>query len=166
MIVVGSSTSTASRSTSTALLSTIRTARRGHERVFLYPMQFAKKMRVFPHLINRHLFLAREEKVVFVLVHVLKENGTRTRKPLTSISHDLWFIVAMMIAVGSSTSTASRSTSTALLSTIRTARRGRERVFLYPMLFAKQKLRAFTHLIPRILPLGWEWELRIVGTPL
>ena len=36
-------------------------------------------------------------------------NGTRTRKTLTSISYDLSVIVAMDIAVGSSTSTASLS---------------------------------------------------------
>ena len=38
-------------------------------------------------------------------------NGTRTRQTLTSISYDQSVIVAMEIAVGSSTSTASRSTS-------------------------------------------------------
>ena len=37
----------------------------------LVPYAVRKKMRMFPHLIHRHLFLPWEEKVVFVLVHVL-----------------------------------------------------------------------------------------------
>jgi hypothetical protein len=41
-------------------------------------------------------------------------NGTRTRQTLTSISYDQSVIVAMDIAVGSSTSTASLSTSSPL----------------------------------------------------
>ena len=72
------------------------------------------------------------------------------------MSYDLSIIVAMVIAVGSSTSTASRSTSTALLSTIRTASPICERVFSYHMLFAKHKLRVFPHLIPRHLFLPGE----------
>ena len=72
------------------------------------------------------------------------------------MSYDLSIIVAMVIAVGSSTSTASRSTSTALLSTPRTGGANHERFSSHPMLFAKQKIRVFTHLTHQPLLVSWE----------
>ena len=88
-------------------------------------------------------------RIVVVLVLLLNANGTRTRKPMTSISRDQTLIGAMFIEVGSSTSTASRST-------IRTTSPCHERLCSYPMLFAKHKLRVFPHLIPRHLFLPGE----------
>jgi hypothetical protein len=83
------------------------------------------------------------------------------------MSYDLSIIVAMVIAVGSSTSTASRSTSTALLSTIRTTRLKPSGVSSFLALYygvrKTQTARVPPpHLLVASPPLGVEGELRKV----
>jgi len=90
-------------------------------------------------------------------------NGIRTRKTLTSISYALPVIVAMEIAVGSSTSTAS-------LSTTRTARPNLSRFSTFFVPYVVRKTQAARvhppHPPTPSPPLGGEGELRKVEVTL